>query len=133
MQVQQTSVLPVICIETAVERVVIRQMNQLRDQQKSVDLLVTVTNDGWFDDSSVIDHHLRCGQLVAVASRCPMLSAANNGPTAWIDSNGRIVEQIDTGGAGAIIACHNRIQEKVCTSGSGPGRLGFVCSRVCTA
>ncbi len=68
------------------------------------DVVVTVTNDGWFDDSSVIDHHLRCGQLVAVGCRRPLLSAANNGPTAWIDSRGQIVDRLPKGINGAVIA-----------------------------
>ena len=68
------------------------------------DVIVTVTNDGWFDDSSVIEHHLRCAQLVAVGCRRPILSAANNGPTAWIDSSGRVVDRLSTGSNGAIIA-----------------------------
>jgi len=32
------------------------------------------------------------------------LSAANNGPTAWIDSTGQIVEQLKTGENGFVIA-----------------------------
>jgi apolipoprotein N-acyltransferase len=104
MQIGQTSVLPVICIETAVERVVVNQLSRLPSDQGPVDAIVTVTNDGWFDDSSVIEHHLRCGQLVAVATRRPVLSAGNNGPTAWIDSNGRVVERLSLGSDGAIIA-----------------------------
>ncbi|MDA9858725.1 apolipoprotein N-acyltransferase [Rubripirellula sp.] len=104
MKVGQTTVLPVICIETAVERIVVNQLAELSNQPATTDVLVTVTNDGWFDHSSVIEHHLRCGQLVAVATRRPLLSAANNGPTAWIDSCGRIVQRLETGSEGALIA-----------------------------
>lgn len=99
-----TTVAPNICIETAVERVTIDQMGILNSQQSLPDVIVTVTNDGWFDDSSVIDHHLRCAQLVAVGARRPVLSSANNGPTAWIDSCGQIVERLATGSSGSIIA-----------------------------
>lgn len=104
MKVGQTTVLPVICIETAVERIVVNQLAELSKKSATTDVLVTVTNDGWFDNSSVIEHHLRCGQLVAVATRRPLLSAANNGPTVWIDSCGRIVERLETGSEGALIA-----------------------------
>jgi apolipoprotein N-acyltransferase len=102
-QVGETTVSPSICIETAVERVTLRQMRELASEGLP-DVVVTVTNDGWFDDSSVIEHHLRCAQLVAVATRRPILSAANNGPTAWIDSCGRVIQRLGTGAEGAIIA-----------------------------
>ena len=99
-----TSVLPVICIETAVERVTVNQLAECKNNDEPVDVIVTISNDGWFDNSSVVEHHLRCGQLVAVATRRPLLSAANNGPTAWIDSNGVVVERLPTGSAGSIVA-----------------------------
>ena len=60
--------------------------DKLRDSPGIPEAIVTVTNDAWFDDSSVVQHHKRCAQLVAVACRRPILSAANNGPTCWIDS-----------------------------------------------
>lgn len=103
-EIGQATVSPNICIETAVERVVVSQMHSLRSRDALPDVIVTVTNDGWFDQSSVIAHHRRCAQLVAVGCRRPLLSAANNGPTAWIDSCGRIVRQLPVGSEGAIIA-----------------------------
>lgn len=102
--VGDTAVAPNICIESAVERVTVKQLASLLERDQLPDLVVTVTNDGWFDDSSVIAHHLRCAQLVAVGCRRPILSAANNGPTAWIDSRGQIVDQLPQGTDGALIA-----------------------------
>ncbi|WP_161604661.1 apolipoprotein N-acyltransferase [Roseiconus nitratireducens] len=95
---------PNICIETAVERVAINHLRRLGATTSIPDAIVTVTNDGWFDDSSIITHHQRCAQLVAVACRRPILSAANNGPTAWIDSCGRVIEALPQGAAGSVIA-----------------------------
>ncbi len=93
-----------ICIETAVERVAVNHCAVLRAAGRMPDAIVTVTNDGWFDQSSVVDHHLRCAQLVAVGCRRPILSAANGGPTAWIDSCGRVVQALDYAANGAIHA-----------------------------
>ena len=106
--VRETGVSPNICIETAVERVTLNQLAELRGRKQMPDVVVTVTNDGWFDDSSVLEHHLRCGQLVAVGTRRPLLSAANNGPTAWIDSCGRVVERLENGTHGSLIATPTR-------------------------
>ncbi|TWU34351.1 apolipoprotein N-acyltransferase [Novipirellula artificiosorum] len=103
-EVDGTNVLPLICIETAVERVAVDHLRRLRAEQTPTDVIVTVTNDGWFDDSSVIEHHLRCAQMIAVGTRRPVLSSANNGPTAWIDSCGRVVEGLSIGSNGAVIA-----------------------------
>lgn len=104
-QVGQLTLCPNVCIETAVERVSINQLRTLLARDGDLpDAIVTVTNDAWFDDSSVVTHHKRCAQLVAVACRRPVLSAANNGPTAWIDSYGRVVEQLPQGANGSVIA-----------------------------
>lgn len=110
-RVAGTSVAPNICIETAVERVTVNHLRSFWPESSAVaptdaipQVVVTVTNDGWFDDSSVIDHHLRCAQLLAIAVRRPILSAANNGPTAWIDSYGRVVDRLPQGSHGAVLA-----------------------------
>jgi apolipoprotein N-acyltransferase len=104
MKVGTALVSPNICIETAVERVTVDQLRTLRRSGSPADVVVTVTNDGWFDRSSVIDHHRRSAQLVAVGIRRPILSAANNGPTVWIDSRGQTVQSIPTGASGVIMA-----------------------------
>lgn len=90
------SLMPNLCIETAVERIPVNHLRQLhsRANPKLPDAIVTLTNDVWFHDSTIVDHHLRCAQLVAVGCRRPVLSAANGGPTAWIDSAGRVVERL---------------------------------------
>lgn len=104
MRIGDAALLPNICIETAVEHVAVNHLRHLRDQGKTADALITVTNDGWFKQSSVLEHHLRCAQFVSVAIGRPILSAANDGPTVWIDSNGRIKERLDFGSHGHLIA-----------------------------
>ncbi|EMI19549.1 apolipoprotein N-acyltransferase [Rhodopirellula maiorica SM1] len=103
-EVDDTAIVPSVCIETAVERVMVNHLSRLRQNETRADVIVTVTNDGWFDDSSILKHHQRCAQLVAVGTRRPVLSSANNGPTASIDSCGRVVESLSSGTNGAIIA-----------------------------
>ncbi|TWU46419.1 apolipoprotein N-acyltransferase [Rubripirellula reticaptiva] len=97
MEIAGIGVSPNICIETAVERVTVNQMRSLASTGEMPNMIATVTNDGWFDDSSVLEHHLRCAQLVAVGIRRPIVSAANNGPTAHIDSNGKVVARLANG------------------------------------
>ncbi len=103
-ELDPTRVMGNICIETAVERVAVDHCRELRKSGGLPDAIVTVTNDGWFDRTSVVDHHLRCAQLVAIGCRRPVLSAANGGPTAWIDSLGRVVEKLPYSDNGSILA-----------------------------
>ncbi len=60
---------------------------------KEPDILVNLTNDGWFWGSSELDMHLACGVFRAVECRKPFLIAANTGFSAWIDGDGRIRRQ----------------------------------------
>ncbi len=92
--VDDLSIAPTVCIEIAVERVIPRQLAQLQGQGQMPDVVINVTNDRWFDHSSVVEHHLRCARFVAIVSRRPILIAANGGPTAWIDSSGRLVARL---------------------------------------
>ena len=66
-----------------------------RCAQEGIDpqILVNVTNDGWFWASSELEMHLACGVFRTVENRRPMVIAANTGISAWIDGNGRIVER----------------------------------------
>ncbi len=84
---------PNICYETVLPHVIRRQVNTLAAEGREPDILVNLTNDGWFWGSSELDMHLICGVFRAVECRKPLLIAANTGFSAWIDSDGRIVEQ----------------------------------------
>lgn len=84
---------PNICFETVLPHVTRRQVNTLAAEGREPDILVNLTNDGWFWGSSELDMHLICGVFRAVECRKPLLIAANTGFSAWIDSDGRIREQ----------------------------------------
>jgi apolipoprotein N-acyltransferase len=68
-------------------------VNALAAEGQEPDILVNLTNDGWFWGSSELDMHLACGVFRAVECRKPFLIAANTGFSAWIDSDGRIQQQ----------------------------------------
>ena len=84
---------PNICYESVLPHVIRRQVNALAAEGKEPDILVNLTNDGWFWGSSELDMHLACGVFRAVECRKPLLIAANTGFSAWIDGDGRIREQ----------------------------------------
>jgi apolipoprotein N-acyltransferase len=84
---------PNICYESVLSHVIRGQVHRLAAEGKEPDILVNLTNDGWFWGSSELDLHLVCGVFRAVECRKPFLIAANTGFSAWIDSDGRIQKQ----------------------------------------
>ena len=85
--------MPLICFENTVPHLVRKQIREQHAKEKMPDALVTITNDGWFWGSSLLDVHLACGVFRAVETRRPMLIAANTGFSAWISSQGKIKHQ----------------------------------------
>ena len=57
---------------------------------KGVGLLVNITNDAWFGDSSAPYQHLSMTVFRAVENRVPLVRSANTGITAIIDSRGHV-------------------------------------------
>lgn len=65
------------------------------DGQKQADLLVNMSNDGWFGgDASVREIHGMAARFRCIENRIPMLRAVNTGQTAYFDSSGRIVSSL---------------------------------------
>ena len=60
--------------------------------QRGAQLLVNVTNDGWFRDSQASEQHLANAVFRTVENRRPLVRAANTGVTAFIDPLGRILQ-----------------------------------------
>lgn len=82
---------PSICFENVVPHLIRQQVIELSEQGKPPDILVTITNDGWFHGSAILDLHLRCAVFRAIENRRPMLIAANTGFSAHIDGSGRVL------------------------------------------
>ncbi|QBL10864.1 apolipoprotein N-acyltransferase [Rheinheimera sp. D18] len=79
--------LPAICFEIAFPEQIAANMTD--DTQ----LLLTVSNDGWFGDSIGPHQHLQIAQMRALEFGRPLLRATNNGVTATVDAGGNISAQ----------------------------------------
>jgi apolipoprotein N-acyltransferase len=79
---------PSICFESTVPHLIRKQLNELARQGTPADVLVNVTNDGWFWGTGMLDLHFRCGVFRAVENRKPLVVAANTGISLWADGNG---------------------------------------------
>ena len=55
-----------------------------------LDLLVNLTNDGWFGQSAEQWQHLANAVFRAVENGLPLVRCANNGITGWVDAQGRV-------------------------------------------
>jgi len=95
---------PNICYESVVPHLIRRQVNALARRGREPDVLVNLTNDGWFWGSSELDMHLVCGVFRAVECRKPLLIAANTGFSAWIDADGRIFARGPRRATGVVVA-----------------------------
>ena len=79
-------------------------MQQSNTQGQRGDVMLNLTNDGWFWGSAMLDIHLRCNVMRAVEMRRPNLVAANTGISAWITPTGKIVQQEAKRKDGFVIA-----------------------------
>jgi apolipoprotein N-acyltransferase len=85
------SVAPTICYETALPRAMRSIVRRLAATGHRPDVIVNLTNDGWFWGSSELDMHLVAAIFRAVEVRTPILVAANTGFSAAIDGSGRLL------------------------------------------
>jgi len=79
-----------VCYETIVPQVIRQQVRRHQDNDQGVDVLVNLTNSGYYHGASELDLHLACAVFRAVENRRPLLIAANEGISAHIDGDGRI-------------------------------------------
>ena len=84
---------PNICYESVLPHVIRNQLVTLRQEGMEPQILVNVTNDGWFWGSNELEQHLACGVFRTVECRRPMVIAANTGISASIDASGRILAE----------------------------------------
>ena len=74
------------------------------DQTRNgAEVLVTITNDAWFDRSAAPRQHLNHVRMRAVETDRYVLRAATTGISALIDPTGRIVKELDMEQEGALI------------------------------
>jgi apolipoprotein N-acyltransferase len=86
---------PLICYEAIFPGAVTDPYNRPQ-------LLVNVTNDGWYGYTSGPYQHFAIARVRAIEEGMPLARAANTGVSAIVDSYGRITAQLDLGGHGFI-------------------------------
>jgi apolipoprotein N-acyltransferase len=82
-----------ICFEDTIPHV-IRESFADHDGAAQPDVLINLSNDGWFHGSAELDMHLASGVFRAVENRVPLARAVNTGLSALVDGNGEIRESL---------------------------------------
>src|SRR5438128_10425954 len=91
-------VAPLICFEDTIGELV-RRFVLPTDTNPGANLLVDITNDGWFLHSAGSHQHLANAIFRCIETRRPMVRAANTGVTCFVNEFGRITQvlQDETG------------------------------------
>jgi apolipoprotein N-acyltransferase len=89
---------PLICFEDTIGELV-RRFVLPANGEIGANLLVNVTNDGWFQESAGSRQHLANAIFRCVEMRRPMVRAANTGVTCFVNEFGRVTQilQDETG------------------------------------
>ena len=86
-------VAPLICFEDTIGELVRRFVLPF-GSERGADLLINMTNDGWFLYSAGSRQHLANAIFRCVEVRRPMVRAANTGVTCFINEFGRITQML---------------------------------------
>jgi apolipoprotein N-acyltransferase len=89
---------PAICYEIVFPQIARMQVVH------GADVLVTITNDAWYDGTSAPRQHLNQARLRAVETDRYLLRAATTGISAFVDPSGAIVSEIPMNDQGIIYA-----------------------------
>ena len=84
---------PLICFEDTIGDLT-RQFVLPSETSPGANLLVDVTNDGWFKTSAGSHQHLANAIFRCVETRRPMIRAANTGVTCFINQFGRVTQML---------------------------------------
>lgn len=76
------------------------------------EVLVNISNDGWYGNSGAIDQHLAMARMRALENRRWVLRATNTGVTASIDPYGRIVARAPRNVRTSLAAPYSLVSEQ---------------------
>jgi apolipoprotein N-acyltransferase len=79
---REIGAIPTVCFEDSVPRLTRKFV------RPGPQVIVNVTNDGWFKESAAADQHFQYARFRAIELRRPMLRCANTGVSAAIDTTG---------------------------------------------
>lgn len=94
------NIFPAICYEIAFSELFFDFNKNINNQKDS--FILTISNDAWFGRSFGPHQHLQIARARALEFGLPVVRGTNNGITAMIDVDGKIVEQLPQFTAGVL-------------------------------
>ena len=82
-----------------------------RFANRGADLLVNISNDGWYGHTAARDQHLKIVRMRAAENRRWILRATNDGITATIDPAGRVYRNLPSYQAAAALTGYSYIRD----------------------
>ena len=95
LKVGEFNILPLVCYE-----IIFPELIQKADQKTN--LIVNISEDGWFGNSIGPHQHFAKGIFRAIENNTYLLRSANKGISAIINNKGQIIKKLDTNEAGSI-------------------------------
>ncbi len=90
------NIAPIICYESVFGEYVSKFF------KKNANIMVVITNDGWWGNSQGCKQHLYYARLRAIENRKYIARSANTGISCFIDYTGNIISKIDYGKEGIL-------------------------------
>ena len=87
IEIDGLKISPIVCYEVIFP-------NRVIDKNNKPDIIINLTNDGWFGTSSGPYQHLVATKFRAIENNLPIIRVSNSGITAYIDNYGRIIKKI---------------------------------------
>ena len=81
--------MPHVCFESSIPQFIKSQFRELRANDLDPDVIVNISNDGWFRNGMQTDMHLATMVYRAIENRRSLVTATHGGFSAWIDPTGR--------------------------------------------
>ena len=91
----KSNILPLICYEIIFP-------NLVKKSDKNTNLIINISEDGWFGDSIGPDQHFVKSIFRAIENNTFLLRSANQGISAIIDNKGKIIKKLNRNEAGSI-------------------------------
>ncbi len=118
---------PSICFESTVPHLIRQQVETLRKSNSPPDLLVNVTNDGWFWGSNILDLQLACAVFRAIENRLPVIGRRQHRNFCFCGQSGAMCEQQGPRRSEAILYAEIRADDRL----SWYRRIGDVPAGLC--